>query len=98
MIISSQRFLDDAIVAQKLAACDFVVSVSPAMEFDGETYEVVLDGHHSLEAARQAGVSPVFVTMTTQDHDAIGLDFVDFLEVTRIDSDFYNIETGKDVW
>lgn len=102
MIISSQRYLDEDIVAEKIAAQDFVVHVSPAFEVDGDIYQVVLDGHHSLAAALESGVSPVYHEMGRQEHDAVGLiakgEVDDFLAVTRIDSDYYSVETGVDVW
>lgn len=101
-LISSQRYLDDEIVAAKRAARDYVVSVSPEFQVDGETYTVVLDGHHSLAAARIDGVEPEFTVATVQDNDTIELlvrgSVDDFLALHRIDSDFYDVETGVDVW
>jgi len=100
--ISSQHYLDESIVVSKIQACDFEVLVSPAFSFDGQEIRVVLDGHHSFAAAQEAGVSPVFVEVSKQDHDAIALiergRFEEFLEATWIDGDFYNIETGEAVW
>jgi len=43
-LITSQHYLDDAIVAEKQLAGDYAVRVSPAFEFLGSTYRVVLDG------------------------------------------------------
>lgn len=100
-IISSQRYIDDTIVASKIVASDFTVLVSPAFSIDGETYRVVLDGHHSLAAATEAGVAPDFSEATSQDHDAIYLLQTDpdqFLIATRLDSDYYDVATGLDVW
>ena len=68
--ISSQRYLNDAIVAQKIEAQDFVVLVSPEFEVAGIVVRVVLDGHHSYAAAIEAGASPEFVEATGSDHDA----------------------------
>lgn len=100
--ISSQRYLDDDVVAEKLANEDFVVSVSPWFEHDGLTMRVVLDGHHSLAAAKEAGVSPEYVELDSQDSDKIGLidrgEFDLFLESAWMDSDYYDIETGVCVW
>jgi hypothetical protein len=104
-IISSQRFLDEEKVADKLAARDFIVSISPAFVadfgIDGATYQVVLDGHHSLAAAKIAGVDAEFVTVDESEHDAVALlaagKVDDFLAVTYIDSDYYNVETGNDL-
>jgi hypothetical protein len=100
--ISSQRHLNDEIVAEKISHADFEVAVSPAFEIDGETYRVVLDGHHSFAAAQIAGVDPVFVEYDATDNDKVALldrgEIEDFLELAHIDSDYYDISTGKDVW
>ena len=100
--ISSQRYIDDATVAAKAAAADFEVFVSPAFEFDGEVVRVVLDGHHSLAAAKLAGVAPVYVEYTATEHDAIALleagAYEDFLMATHLGDDYYNVETGMCVW
>lgn len=100
--ISSQRHLDDSIVSEKLSAEDFQVFVSPEFEVDGETYRVVLDGHHSLAAAKRAGVDAEFIVMDQQQHDAIALlydgDIDTFLESTHLGDDYYDVNTGRDVW
>lgn len=100
--ISSQRYIDEEIVAAKIAAEDFEVMVSPGFEVDGEAFRVVLDGHHSLEAARRAGVPPTYIEYTATDHDAIGLldsgDIETFLKVVHMGDDYYDVETGITVW
>jgi hypothetical protein len=102
MIISSQRYVDEEIVAEKIAAEDFEVMLSPEFEIDGATYQIVLDGHHSLQAAKQAGVAPSFWVADCSDHDAIGLleagAIDDFMIAVHMGNDYYNTETGKDVW
>lgn len=100
--ISSQRYLNDEIVEAKRAARDYTVAVSPAFEIDGETFRLVLDGHHSLEAAKLDGVEAEFVEQDARDNDNIALlnrgEIEDFLLTTRIDSDLYDVATGQDVW
>ncbi len=100
--ISSQHFLDDAIVAAKLAAQDFEVLVSPEFAYDGQTIRVVLDGHHSLAAAKLAGVSPEYVTADATANDKVALlargEVDDFLEASWVDGDYYNVETMEAVW
>lgn len=102
MIITSQRYIDEEIVKEKLAAEDFEVMLSPSFEIDGEIYQVILDGHHSWHAAKAAGVEPSYWVAECCDHDAIGL--LDqgkeelFLETVWMDSEYYDIETGSDVW
>lgn len=100
--ISSQRYIDDAIVEAKVEAADFEVFVSPEFEFEGEIVRVVLDGHHSLAAAKLAGLAPVYVEYTATEHDAIALiaagAYEDFLMATHLGDDYYNVETGECVW
>jgi uncharacterized Rossmann fold enzyme len=101
MIISSQRYLNDATIAEKLASRDFVVTLSPEFDFDGETYQVVIDGHHSLEAARQAGVDPEFVVADHSNDTLCLLDdgkVDDFLAVHHGGDDWYDIADGVPVW
>ena len=98
--LSSQRYLDNDLVSAKLGAGDFAVAVSPVFNIDGKTYRTVLDGHHSLAAAKKAGVAPDFVEHSAADNDAIGLlnagRLEDFLRATRMDSDLYDVDTGLD--
>lgn len=101
-IISSQRFLDDNIVSQKIKDEDFEVQLSPVFTLDNQDYQVVTDGHHSLAAAKQAGVQPVFYVQNSSENDRIGLiesgEIDDFLSLSWIDSDWYDVETGWDIW
>lgn len=100
--ISSQHYLDDDIVAAKLAAQDFEVSVSPEFEYDGQAIRVVLDGHHSLAAAKLAGVEPDYTTADASQDDRVGLlkqgAIEQFLEATWMDGDYYNVDTKECVW
>ncbi len=100
--ISSQHFRDEDVIQSKRDAQDYEVFVSPAFEFDGQMIRVVLDGHHSFEAAKLDSVEPEWIEQTASENDAIALieagKFEDFLAAAWIDGDFYNIETGKDVW
>lgn len=99
--ISSQRYLDGAIVAAKQAASDYRVSVSPVFAIDGQEYRVVLNGHHALAAAIADGAAPVYVEMDMRSDDRIALidsSIEDFLAATYIDSAYYDIATGDQVW
>lgn len=101
-LITSQDYLADEIVAAKLADCDFAITVSPEFEFEGGTYRVLLDGHHSLAAAIEAGVEPDVTEATAAQHDAVGLldtgNVDDFLSVTHMGSDYRFALTGEAVW
>lgn len=95
-IISSQRYLDEEIVQAKRDDSDYIVTLSPEFEIDGDVVQVVIDGHHSYHAALADGVAPVFVVSTVQDDDRIALlpDVEAYLEVNYVDSDWYDISTG----
>lgn len=102
IIISSQRHIDDEIVAAKREAQDYVVSLSPAFLVDGVEYQVVLDGHHSMAAARLDGIAPEYVEADRRVNDKVALiergEIEDFLAAAWVDSDYYVIETGECVW
>ena len=61
MIISSQRFIDQDTVEEKIASNDFEVTIATITTPDGEEFKVVVDGHHSYAAAIQSGNKPIFV-------------------------------------
>ena len=91
--ISSQRFLNQAVVDQKIANSDFVVTLATI----SDDYQVVIDGHHSLEAAKQAGIDPIFVESDynyMSEVECIGFD--NFLAAHYIDSAWYDVESGCD--
>ena len=99
MIISSQRHIDDSIVEAKRANRDYTVTIGKVIDIDGETFRVVIDGHHSLAAARADGVAPELVEASVADCDREAIDDVDdYLESHWVDSDWYDIETGNKVW
>lgn len=98
MLISSQRYLDDEIVQAKRDAGDYTVTVSPEFEVDGRIMRAVIDGHHSLAAAEEDGVEPEFVVASEQEDDRIALlagSVDDYLEAAYVDSDWYDVATGR---
>lgn len=101
-IISSQRYIDDQIVAEKLAAEDFVVTLSPSFAYADGQFQVVLDGHHSLAAARLAGVSPEYIEANRSTNDTVSYidrgQIEEFLLVACIENEYYDIATGKEPW
>lgn len=104
MIISSQKYRDYNIVDQKLAELDgresVEIPVHYAGELDGEKYFIQIDGHHTLEAAREIGLPVEFVEVGKDYHndwdDSWTLD--EALENNYIDSDWYDVETGKEAF
>lgn len=101
-LISSQSFIDENIVADKIANEDFEVQISPAFEIDGVEYAVIQDGHHSYRAAIEAGVEPEFIIQTASDNDRIALladgDIETFLEASYVDCSYYDVSTGAEIW
>ena len=101
ILISSQRYSDDQLIAAKRAAKDYVVSVSPIFNLLDQDVQLILDGHHSFRAAKLDGVEPEICVATATDSDRIQLlvdgDVEGFLEATRIDADLYDISTGFDL-
>ncbi len=81
---------------------DFAVQVSPVFEIDGEKYRVVMDGNHSYHAAKKVGAEPTLIELTISDVDELFLleegKVEEFLEAMWMDSDWYDIETGKVIW
>lgn len=101
-LITSQHYINSDFVAQKVAAGDFEVQVSPVFVVDGVAYRVVLDGHHSLAAAIEAGVEPVIVERDAMDDDRVAVldrgDVDGFLAACWMDGDYRDAVTGADVW
>jgi hypothetical protein len=99
MIITSQEHRDKETIEAKRAAKDYEVVLSPEFEIDGETYQVIIDGHHSFEAARLDGVEPEFRVATNADCDALGMielgKIDEFLEAVYHGSDYRDARTGK---
>jgi hypothetical protein len=98
MIISSQSYRDYSKVDQKLeelaAEKSVQIPVHYAGELDGEKYFIQIDGHHTLEAAKELGLEVRFIETEHNDWDkSWSLD--EALEANWMDSDWYNVETGK---
>jgi len=61
-LVTNQTFVDPGIVSEKIALSDYDVQVTPVfVDAQGNRYRIILDGHHSLAAARQAGVAPTLI-------------------------------------
>jgi len=96
-LISSQLFRNETIIAEKQQNKDYGVAVSPEFEVDGETFRVILDGHHSYEAAIRDGVEPEFHEASENEDDRLCVlnrgEIEDFLSLTWIDTNYYNVST-----
>jgi uncharacterized protein (DUF1015 family) len=93
-IISSQRYIDENILSEKLEALAGKKAITlPAWEV-GNGMAVLADGHHRLEAAKILGIAVEFEIETHPE----GLTGDDLLEVAWMDSDWYYVKTGELVW
>ncbi len=94
--ISSQQFRDWDIVDEKIAeleADNVKVVTVPCWyvgEVDGVEYAVVNDKHHTMEAARQLGITVEFEV----EDDPEGLTGEELLMVRNFGEDYYNVETS----
>jgi hypothetical protein len=101
-LISSQKFLNQEVVQEKIQNEDFEVQVSPVFNIDGTDYQVIMDGHHSYHAAIQSGNCPDFIEQNVMDNDNIQLlldgNIEDFLLTVYVDSDYYDVSTGVSIF
>lgn len=98
-LISSQRYLNQAIVAERAVKFKrFIVNVFPVV-LRGTQYTILMDGHHNFAAAKLAGVDPDFRPvskklmkilkgMSTQEIEALLINNV-------TDSDYYFVDSGE---
>ena len=93
-IISSQRFIDNDILNQKiekLEAARPAEIVLRAWDVKERDCAVLFNGHHTLEAARQLEIPVRFEVIDHPEH--ISGDTL--LEQAWMDSDWYEVETGN---
>ena len=96
-LISSQRYLDEEIVTTKQAAHDYTVQCAVVI-VEGVEYMVVVDGHHSLEAAKRDGVEPDLEECESETFRFAGRNPELFLEQHHHGDDYYYCATGRTVW
>jgi hypothetical protein len=106
MIISSQHTVNEEIVEayiERIEAGETFVALVATLESD-ELAEygitgILVDGHHRLEAYSRLGLEIEFIE-TEIDYQAelshMGMD--DFLAAHWNDGDWYNIETGRNIF
>jgi hypothetical protein len=101
-LISSQRYLDEETVEQKIRDNDFTVYITPEFELEDEKVCAIIDGHHSLEAAKRAGVEPTYVEMDKHDDERIGYilsgDIDEYLQAAFAGDRWYDVENGWDIF
>lgn len=111
-LISSQDVLYPEKVDEYLRSGANQVELSPVLNIGGQRFQMVMDGHHRLEAARRAGIDPEFVV---PDLGKLGPEQAafsyptlnrlmqgkitpeDFIEKMRVDDTYRDVLTGKPV-
>lgn len=95
--ITSQHYLNDDIVAEKSASCDYVVDYI-TVEIDGEEYRIVVDGNHSLAAALADNASPVFEHDESVQAEYADMTAEEVLERCWMDGDYIDAITRDTIW
>lgn len=94
MIISSQKYISNEILNEKIESleADQPTEIVLGTWIVGiDDLEILFDGHHTLEAARQLDIPVRFVAIAHPE----GLTGENLLEQAWLDSDWYDIETGQ---
>lgn len=98
-LISSQRYLNRAVVGHKASSFKVFIVRTVEIELRGESYRILLDGHHNLAAARLAGVEPTWrgpSAKTQRVASQMGAAaFAAMLIDNLTDSDWYYVDTGE---
>lgn len=95
--ISSQRYIDHSIVEAKRADADYAAQFVRIM-IDGVEYDVVVDGHHSIAAAKADGVDVDWEWAADEIVQEAERDGEAFLAAHHCGDDWYDIETGLTIW
>lgn len=98
-LISSQRYLNPAVVRRKAGKFKIFIVRTAEVELRGKRYRILLDGHHNLAAARLAGVEPTWrgpSAKTQRVASQMGVAaFAAMLINNLTDSDWYYVDTGE---
>lgn len=98
-LISSQRFLNHAMVARKALTFKVFVVSTVEIELRGQMYRILADGHHNLAASRMAGVEPTWRGPSRKLQRVMrgmsAAELAHFLINNLTDSDWYFVDTGK---
>jgi hypothetical protein len=92
-VISSQRYLDDEIVQQKIELLRGETAISlPVYDLPEYNCGILFNGHHTLAAAQNLGIRITYYFISHPE----GLTENDLLEQCWIDSAYYDTDTGVD--
>ncbi len=92
-VISSQRYIDNDILNAKIAQIEAEKpeAVTLNVYAYNDEFAVLPDGHHTYEAAMQCDVPVIFEIVNHPE----GLTGDNLLEQSWIDSDWYDVKTGR---
>jgi len=97
--ITSQLERVESIVAEKQAAQDYEVSYVVVTMDDGEEIALVIDGHHSHDAAKRDGAEIEWVDVTDQYASEIqNIGGNGFCDHHSCGEGWWEISTGKAAW
>lgn len=91
-IYTAQSYIDEMIVAEKRESKDYIITVE-MIDDDGVEIAMLVDGNHSLEAAKRDGVEPT-IKIGEKNHKNL----VDYVIAMNDLSNPVNIVTGKELW
>lgn len=91
-IYSAQSYREERIVAEKRENKDYVIKVAYIAD-DDNMIAVLVDGHHSLEAAMIDGVEPE-IEIVKSEYKSLEEYVIAFNDL----SNPINIITGKEIW
>lgn len=97
--ITSQLERIEDIVTEKQANEDYEVSFVEVTMSDGETIRLVIDGHHSHEAAKRDGAEVEWLDVTDKFASEIKhLGGNGFCDAHNCGEGWWEIETGRAAW
>lgn len=99
LVISSQRFLNEDIVEEKMEQLSGLTEltigvVDIEMEEDGEALYLLFDKHHTYEACKRLGITVTFEEVENFFY-IVG---EDLLMQQHYGDDYYNVVTGIGIW
>lgn len=102
-IISSQRYLDDAIIAAKAEQLADEPSVTLPVLAVGDEYEVpglfvLADGHHTRAAAVELGLAIEYRVLARGEHDLATLSGDTLLTAAYHADEWYDVDTGATIF
>ena len=92
--ISTQSYLDEKLVQKKLENDDFE-AFYVTLKLDGTSYRYVVDGHHSIAAAKLAGEKVEWTRHKAMQIEANHLGGDDFILAHWGGDDIFDIDTGR---